>query len=222
MRKLVIAALIVLLLTPAVFASTENIGEGMKEKAKRGAINLCTGIVEVPMQVYKGYTNGLDLIKNKPLSKGVGAILGLFRGFGHAAGRVGWGATELFGFWTANHEDNDGVGIPFDAEYAWEMGEQYSVFKPTLGEGVKPIGRKLVRGLADAFVGIAELPGQAIRGKNEGNVWKGIGKGFWFWLSREVYGMGNIMTCIFPNSPDNPGYPLSDELPWTALTEELK
>jgi len=115
MRKVVVVALVVLLLAPTAFAATEKIGEGMKEKAKRGAINLFTGIVEVPMQVYKGYNNGLDLIKNRPLSKGVGAVLGLFRGFGHAAGRVGWCATELFGFWTANHEDNDGVGIPFDA-----------------------------------------------------------------------------------------------------------
>lgn len=222
MRKVVVIVLVLLLLAPAAFAATQNIKEGMIAKAKRGVINLFTGIVEVPMQVYKGYNNGLDLIENRPLSKGVGAILGLFRGFGHAAGRVGWGATELFGFWTANHADNDGVGIPFDAEYAWEMGEQYSIFKPTLGEGVKPIGKKLVRGFVDAFTGIVEVPGQAVRGKDAGNVWKGIGKGFWFWLSREVYGFGNILTCIVPNPPDNPGYPISDELPWTPLTERVK
>ena len=222
MRKLVVATLVLLLLAPAAFAATEDIGQGMIDKAKRGAINLFTAIVEVPMQAYKGYNNGLDLIKNRPLSKGVGAILGLFRGFGHAAGRMGWGALELFGFWAANHQDNDGVGIPFDAEYAWEEGDQYSIFKPTLGEGVKPIGRKLVRGLADAFGGIAEIPGQAIRGKNEGNVWMGIGKGLWFWASRAIYGMGDIMTCVVPNPVDNPGYPFTTEYPWTEFTEGLK
>jgi hypothetical protein len=89
MRKVVVATLVLFLLAPAAFAATDDVGQGMVDKAKRGAINLFTGIVEVPMQVYKGYNNGLDVIENKPLSKGVGAILGLFRGFGHAAGRVG-------------------------------------------------------------------------------------------------------------------------------------
>lgn len=222
MRRLLITTMVLCLLAAPVYAATEAIGDGMVKKAVRGGTNLFTGIVEVPMQIYKGYNNGLDLIKNRPLSKGVGAVLGMFRGIGHAAGRMSWGALELVGFWTANHKDNEGVGIPLDAEYAWEMGEQYSIFKPTLGEGVKPIGRKIVRGLGDAFVGIAELPMQTIRGKDEGNALVGFGRGVWFWLSREVYGMGNLMTCIVPNPKDNPGYPFDREYPWSPVEKGAK
>ena len=222
MKRAIIIFAACLFLTSSAYAATENIQEGMLNKAVRGGVNLITGIVEVPMQAYKGYENGFDFIKNRPLSKGVGAVLGLFRGFGHAAGRMSWGAMELFGFWTANHKDNENSGIPLDAEYAWQWGMQYSIFKPSIKEGVKPIGRKLGRGLADAFIGIAELPGQTIKGKEEGHVFRGLGRGVWYWLSREVYGFGNIFTCIVPNPKDNPGYPFNEEWPWSTLSQKVK
>ena len=199
-------------------ASTTNIAEGMGHKAVRGGINLVTGVVEIPMQTYKGYTNGLEPIKNKPTSKAVGTILGLFRGFGHSVGRFGWGGLELFGFWTANPESNEGVGVPFDAQYAWEWGTQYSIFKPSLAEGVKPIGRKLVRGVANGLGGILELPGQTIKGHRDGNTLRGLGKGFWFWQSRQWYGFTDIFTCLGANPADNPGYPFNGEYPWSALS----
>ena len=217
MRKLNVLVIGIALMASPAYASTENVGEGMAAKAIRGAVNLVTGIVEVPMQVYKGYNKGFEPIKNKAGSKGVGTILGLFRGFGHAAGRESWGGLELFGFWTANRPDNKGIGIPFDAEYAWQMGEQYDVFKPSLAQGLKPIPTKLLHGLADAFLGIVELPAQTMKGAHEGNALKGLGKGAWFWLSREIYGFGNIYTCLVPNPPDNPGYPLTGEWPWSAF-----
>lgn len=203
-------------------ASTTNIAEGMKEKAISGAIDLVTGIVELPVQIYKGYNAGFAPIKNPTGSKVVGTVLGIFKGFGHAAGRTSWGAMELFGFWTANPVDNAGVGLPLDAQYAWEQGEAYNIFEPSLAEGVKPIGRKLVHGFANSFAGIAELPGQIIVGKQEGNVLKGIGRGVWFWFSREVYGMSSIYTCIVPNPKDNPGYAFDGEWPWSSLTQETK
>ena len=77
---------------------------------------------------------------------------------------------ELFGFWSANPADNDGVGVPLDAQYAWEEGVQYDLFDPSLKEGVKPMGRKLLRGLGNTFLGIAELPGQILKGKREGRL----------------------------------------------------
>lgn len=203
-------------------AATENIAGGMKDKAISGAVDLVTGIVEFPVQIYKGYTNGFEPIKNQAGSRVAGTVLGFFKGLGHAAGRTSWGAMELFGFWTANPQDNEGVGIPLDAQYAWETGEPYNLFKPSLAEGVKPIGRKLAHGFANSFAGIAELPGQIIEGKREGNVLKGVGRGVWFWLSREVYGFSSIYTCIVPNPKDNPGYAFDGEWPWSALTQETK
>ena len=217
MRRVTALILACLISAPGAYASTTNIPEGMAAKAVRGAVNLVTGIVEVPMQIYKGYHQGFSLIKNEAGSKTVGTILGFFRGFSHAAGRTGWGATELFGFWSANHPDNEGVGIPFDAQYAWEMGTQYDLFKPSLAEGVKPMGRKLVRGVADAFTGIVEVPNQVKIGAADGHALKGLGKGFWFWWSREIYGFGSIYTCFAPNPGDNPGYPFSGEWAWSGL-----
>jgi len=110
---------------------------GMKDKAVRGVVNLYSGIIELPVQIYKGYNNGFGPIQNEVGSKSIGTILGIFRGFGHAAGRTGWGALELFGFWTVNPEDNEGNGVPLDAEYAWEQGTQYNIFEPSLSEGIK-------------------------------------------------------------------------------------
>ena len=219
MTKLVtMAATILLLGVSFVRAESDDLVTGMKDKAVRGAVNAVTGIVEVPMQVYKGYNNGLSLIKNDVGSKAVGTILGFFRGLGHAGGRTSWGFLELFGFWTANAADNEGVGIPLDAEYAWEYGDQYSIFKPSLAEGTKPYVRKLVRGVTDGFTGIAELPGQTLCGISEGNVAGGLVRGVWYWWSREVYGFGSILTCLVPNPADNPGVAFSGEWPWSALT----
>lgn len=200
-------------------AETDSLGEGMKNKAIRGVVNGVTGIVELPVQTYKGFKNGVGFIKNKPASTAVGTILGFFRGGGHAFWRTAWGWMELVGFWTANAKDNDGVGIPLDAEYAWEWGEQYSIFKPSLKEGVKPYGRKLVRGLADGFLGIAELPGQIVKGNKDGEIGKGALRGVWYWWSRELYGFGGILTCLVPNPADNPGVALNTDWPWSGLTE---
>ena len=222
MRGLIALTLTALLLTSTAYAATDDIMGGMGQKAIRGMVNLLTGIVEVPVQVYKGCNKGFEPIKNEAGSKIVGGILGLFRGFGHAAGRMSWGALELVGFWTANPEDNEGVGIPLDAEYAWDMGEQYSIFEPSLSEGIQPVGRKLGHGLTNALLGIAELPGQTLNWAFEGNPMKGLGRGIWFWLSREVYGIVSIISCVVPNPTDNPGYPFDGKWPWTTLSNQFE
>lgn len=220
-RSLVVLSLVSCLAATPSFAATTDVVGGMKDKAVRGVINLFTGIVELPVQICKGYRNGFGPIQNEVGSKTVGTILGVFRGLGHAAGRTGWGAHELFGFWSVNPEDNEGNGIPLDAEYAWEEGTQYNIFEPSLKEGIKPYGRKLLRGIANGFLGIAELPGQTIKGMHDGNVLKGLGKGVWYWFSREVYGMGLAYSFLLPNPADNPGVAFDGEWPWTVLSEEL-
>ena len=194
---------------------------GMAHKAFRGAVNLATGFVEWPMQTYKGYVNGISVIKSKPLSKAAGAAFGFFfTGIGSSAARIGWGGLELFSFWTANHPDNKGVGCPLDAEYAWEWGQQYSIFSPTLREGLMPIPRKFVRGAIDGFAGIAEFPGQVRVGFENGEPVRGFGRGVWFWWSREVYGFGNAFMCLVPNPADNPGVAFNGKYPWSAWTRD--
>lgn len=220
MKKVVLSLMVVLLLAPVSFAATEDVVAGMGEKAVRGFVNMFTGIVEVPAQIIKGYKKGFEPIENEVGSKTVGTVLGFFRGFGHAGGRMSWGALELFGFWAVNPEDNEGVGIPFDAEYAWEEGEQYSILDPSFEEGIQPIKEKLLRGAANGFLGLAEIPGQTIKGHQEGNVLKGLGKGFWYGFSRGVYGMGDIFSCLVPNPKDNPGYAFEEKWPWDALSAQ--
>lgn len=217
MRRVIALVFALSLALPCGIASAGPIVEGMGQRAVRGVIDIVTGIVEVPVQIYKGYDTGISVIKNKPASKAVGTVLGFFKGFGHFAGREVSGFTELFGFWAASPASNQGVGIPFDAERSWEWGTAYSIFKPNLKEGVKPYGRKLVHGFANGLLGIVELPGQIVKGSKEGNVALGVGKGVWFWWSRMVYGMGNIYGCLVPNHVDNPGYHWTGEYPWSDL-----
>lgn len=215
------------------YASADQGGQilpGMGKKAVRGAINVVTGIVEWPMQTAKGWSNGVGFIKNKPTSKTVGALLGFFFGGpGQFASREVWGFTELVGFWTANRPENriNGVyvGVPVDAQYAWQWGSKYDMFKPTLTEGVKPYGYKLMYGLADGVAGVVELPSQIVVGVREGEPLTGVGKGLWYWWSREVYGLGGfgaIFACLASNPVDNPGYAYPGEWPWSGLTEGAK
>ncbi len=221
MRKILLMVFVGLFLAFSSNAIASEVCDGMKDRAVRGVTNLVTGIVEWPFQIKKGYTNGVSFIENEAGSKTVGTILGFFRGIGHAGGRMSSGAVELFGFWAVSPDDNDGVGVPLDAEYAWEEGEQYSIFKPNLTEGVKPWFRKLGRGLGNGFLGILEVPGQIKKGADDGNVAKGVGKGVWYWFSREVYGMGDIMSSFVPNPEDNMGaVHFEEEWPWEALTAE--
>ena len=219
MSVLAVFMTVALLTTACGQAAAGEIVEGMGNKAVSGAVDMVTGVIEIPMQIYKGYDNGVGLIQNKVASKTIGTVLGIFRGFGHAAGRTAWGGMELLGFWSANALDNKGVGVPLDAQYAWEIGDRHSYFEPTLVEGVKPVGRKLARGVTDSLLGVLEVPGQMKLGELERNYVAGSVRGVWFWWSRELYGFGSVLTCIVPNPEDNPGYALYGDWPWSALAE---
>jgi putative exosortase-associated protein (TIGR04073 family) len=193
----------------------------MGSKLVRGAVNTVTGIVEWPMQTVKGYRNGVTFIKNRPASTAVGTVLGFLRGITHAAGRTGHGLIDVFACWAANAPDNQGVGVPLDAEYAWEEGTQYSIFKPNLKEGLMPYPRKLVRGLANGLLGIAEVPGQIVKGAGASepgaNIASGAVKGVWYWLSRTAHGIPEAILFLVPNPPDQVGNPLDEKWPWDAL-----
>lgn len=201
----------------------DEVVPGMINKAVRGGVNMITGIVEWPMQTYKGYKNGVGFIENEAGSKTAGTLLGFFfRGPGHAAGRTFSGGKNLFGFWTANRPNNEDIGIPLDAYYAWEMGEQHSLFKPTMKKGMMPIPMKLGHGLANGYLGIIELPGQIVQGSREGDVPTGVVKGVWFWWSRSYNGFGDMFLCLVPNPETTTGYPWDDKWPWSALVGKTR
>jgi len=230
MRKLIMIALAVFILTTPAYAeemSSDSTGDGivngMGQRIVRGAVNLVTGIVEVPAQIIKGFNNGCPHIENELGSKTVGTVVGIFRGVSHAGGRMSWGALELLGFWAASPASNIGVGIPLDAEHAWEEGTQYDLFDPSFGEAaVTPVSKKLVDGVVNGVFGVAEFPGQILLGADEGNALYGVVKGLWYWASREAYGITNIYSCLVPNPEDNLGAHLPDDRPWTELAAQLE
>ncbi len=202
------------------YCASEELLEGMAQKFWVGLVDTFTGWVELPAQVIKGYNEGfMDDENNKIL----GVVVGVFDGLGHSAGRTFSGLTNLFGFWAASPEDNRGIGLPLDAEYAWEEGEAYDVFDPDLVEGgLKPVGRKLMKGLSNTLLGFVELPGQIVKGVEEGAPDLGIVKGFWYWWSREVNGFSGIMTCVLPDHSETKGLAFDEEYPWEALVERMQ
>jgi putative exosortase-associated protein (TIGR04073 family) len=224
MRILVALLLAIFAMSTCAYAANESITKGMVDKAVNGGVNVLTGWLELPMQVYKGWDKGLDQVSREGPAKVLGACFGFFRGIIHAAGRTIWGAFEVATFWAANPPDNQGVGIPLDAKYAWETGQQYSICKPDLPEGCKPVGTKIVNGVTDTLLGIVEVPAQISKSANNedgSNVFVGFLRGMWYWLSREVNGVANIASFLLPNPTETMGYAYNSKWPWTK-TEKVK
>jgi putative exosortase-associated protein (TIGR04073 family) len=216
----VILAIALLAYAPAVYAAADDLVDGMAAKFWRGLVNTFTGWVEFPAQIIKGYNEGF---MGDESNKILGVVVGIFEGLGHSAGRTFNGMTELMGFWAANPADNEGIGMHLDAEYAWEEGTPYDAFDPTFTEGaVMPVANKALRGLGNGFLGIAEVPGQIAKGISEGAPDLGIIKGIWYWLSRGVHGLSDVMTCLLPNPEDQKGLAFDEKWPWEALADKLQ
>ena len=224
MKKLLcvlVAFLFLAASSSTVFAEAEDIVNGMGKKLFMGAANTLTGWVEIPAQIAKGYNNGGIMGENN--TGLVGVIGGVFSGIGSAVGRTLSGLGQLAGFWAADPESNDGVGIPLDADYAWEEGTSYDMMDPSFAEAtITPIGKKLGRGIGNTLFGAAEFPGQIVKGVKEGAWDLGIIKGLWFWLSREVDGIWDLCTFPLPGPRENEGYPFDEKWPWSALGDSVK
>ena len=204
----------------AANADTEELLTGMGKKLIRGVVNTFTGWVEIPAQVVKGYNHGLMGDENNKFG---GAVVGIFTGIWYGAGRTISGMGDLAGFWAADPENNDGVGIHLDARYAWEEGEPYSLTDPSFTEAtVMPIGNKLGRGLGNGILGFLEVPGQIVKGVKEGAPDLGIIKGIWYWFSREVDGAYDIITLLLPNPEDTEAVKFDEKWPWSALGDSMK
>ena len=221
MKKVLSAMIVIMFLFSAsiVFADGEELLKGMGDKAYRGVVNIFTGWVEIPAQIAKGYKYGWMGEENDGV---IGAFGGIFAGIGSAAGRTISGMGELAGFWAADPESNEGVGIPLDAEYAWEEGTPYNMVDPNFEEATfKPILNKLGRGLGNALFGVAEVPGQIMKGVEE-KAWDlGIVKGLWYWFSREVDGVWDICSFFLPGHRDTKGMAFDEKWPWTAMAERM-
>ncbi len=221
MKKIICLLVIALFLCSTCYAATgADYLNGVGNKLWRGVVNTFTGWIEFPAQIYKGYERGFNGNENNKIG---GAFVGIFTGIGHTAGRTLSGLGDVAGFWAADPANNDGVGIPLDAEYAWEEGTVYNMFDPNFGEGaLNPMGNKLGRGIGDSLGGFLEFPGQIVKGIKLGAPDLGIVKGLWYWYSRQVDGAFDIAGFFLPNPKDTKALPFDEKWPWSALGDSMK
>ncbi len=197
-------------------ATGERLVGGMGNKFVRGIVNTFTGWIEIPAQIVKGYNTSTG-------DKLAGATIGIFKGVWHGVGRTISGVGEMASFWAADPDTNEGVGVPLDADYAWQTGVPYDMAKPSVTEATfYPIGNKLMRGAGNALLGFCEFPGQIAKGTKLKSWDIGIIKGLWYWFSREVDGIYDIMSFPLPNPRDTMGLAFDEKWPWDALTESVK
>jgi len=93
-------------------ASAEEVVSGMSNKAARGLVNVATGWLEFPRQIYTTYQNQ-GAVK--------GCLVGPFMGIGMMVARTAAGALELFTFYLAY----PGFYDPYlEPQYVWDDIEQ--------------------------------------------------------------------------------------------------
>ncbi|MEE8359934.1 MAG: exosortase system-associated protein, TIGR04073 family [Candidatus Omnitrophota bacterium] len=198
-------------------AASDDLVEGMFQKLGRGVVDAFTGWIEFPAQIVKGYREGLTGDGQK---KTFGAVVGIFKGISHSFGRTSSGISEILTFWAANPDDNEGVGIPLDADHAWQRGVPHDYLYPTFTEGTfEPMGKKFMRGLGNVFLGGVEIPGQMLKETQKGALDLGFIKGMWYWFSRTAEGFSDMFTAFSPNHVDEKGIAFEEEWPWDALSQ---
>jgi len=70
--------------------------------------------------------------------------------------------------------------------------------------------------------GVVEVPGQIVKGVKAGAPDLGIIKGLWYWFSREIDGVYDVVTCLVPNPEDTKALPFDEKWPWSALGDSVK
>ena len=75
LNHLVICFAIMFVAPCGVTAAVENATVGMQEKFFHGAANTLTFVVELPMQLYKGYVNGISFLDDMPAASHTGGLI---------------------------------------------------------------------------------------------------------------------------------------------------
>jgi putative exosortase-associated protein (TIGR04073 family) len=220
MKKIVCVLFVIMFMLAAStsFAQNDDYAKATGDKAYWGFVNVLTGWIEIPAQVAKGYEYGW---MGKDNTGWVGAIGGFAAGVGSAVGRTLSGAGELAGCWAADPATNDGIGIPLDAEFAWEQGTVYDMTDPSFRDATtRPVLQKLQRGAFNVLFGVCEVPGQIMKGIEEKAWDAGIIKGIWYFLSREIDGAVDLMTFFLPGPRDVRGVAFDEKWAWSAMGEK--
>lgn len=216
---LLVAAVFAVFAT-AAYADWDEALEGMKEKTQRGLINALTGWAEFPYQIVKGYNEGFMGEEENRL---FGVFFGAIKGIAYGIGRTASGVADLAGFWAAAPVDNERVGFPLETEYVWEEGNIYDMFYPDFIEAaIAPMTNKFLRGVGNTIFGFVEIPEQIKKGISGGSWDLGIGKGLWFWLSREFSGLCDLATIPFANPEDSAGLTFDEKQGWETFPERKR
>lgn len=215
-----VALALLLAVTEVVRAAADSYLYGVHENFTHGVADFGACWMELPMQMYKGYTEGTPGIETAPLSHTLGGLRGVYNGVIHTVGRCGWGVVQALGCWAANPADNAGMQMVFDAEYAWQMGEKKHFWWPQARAGFEGLGARLERGAANLFGSPAELLGQprkAVTLDGWGAAPAGIGKGIWYSASRAVGGAADLLLILVPGPTETYGVPFAEGRAWSAL-----
>lgn len=192
------------------FAAEEDVVQACGKKLFRGVVNALTGWVEVLHQPVK------KTVRDGPVP---GLTLGLLKGIWYGIGRTADGAIEAATFVLPNHQSAEEVGVPLDAEYAWEEGAPARFYG-------QPMGNKLVRGIIDVSTFWLELPAQPTEGTRQRGaaygLTVGLVKGIWFTLGRAASGVEETALFLFPNPVDTAGYPFGSLRSWEGFQKNAQ
>jgi hypothetical protein len=172
----------VFMFSPVAQADNTEPGNGMADKLGHGVVNVLSGWMEIPCDIYYGYDSGLErYYPDQPaVSRSKGMFRGLIRGTYQGVGRTIEGAIDVCGFWAANPLNNEGIGFNFDSEYAWERGQDPDYTDPTCDIRMHS---KLQRGAMNLCLGLAEIPSQIRTGVREPDPLMGFVRAIWFGAS---------------------------------------
>jgi len=99
----------------------------------------------------------------------------------------------------------------------------YDYFDPDFEEGaLDPTWNKFARGMSNTLAGFVELPGQTMKGFQEGHPFAGITKGLWYWYSRQISGLQDLTGIFLPTPEETAGVAFSEEWPWDAMVDSIE
>ena len=186
--------------------ATEEVGKTRSgsEKGLRGLINLSTCWLEIPIQTTRGARQGVAGMEGAGISgKLFGGIFGLGRGVFHGTGRLITGASDVAGFWAADHSSNDGYGTNYDSMFAFQLNVEPSPMD--LQPASEHMVNKAYRGVAT----VVAIPQDFFRYTNEqaceNKPFAGLSKGIWVGTSSLWNSATDIISFPFPNYPDTLG-----------------
>lgn len=203
--------LVLIVFNGVVMGADETVLNGMADKATHGFVNLVQSPLELPMQVYKGYSRSRYLLEDSPATSHLlGSAWGLGRGMIFGFGRAYLGVFQLFGFWSADPTDNNNIGVPFDGEYPIDIGLTHDIGINSIHV---PITNKLKRGLGNCRWALQDFPLKIPLLTRADVPTVPLATASWFAASRCWVGVYETTGCWLPSAQETEGYSFDPRLP---------